>query len=81
MRLNKRDKVFEKARMHLQQELDLVSLIQQLRFFQAAATEIIPSDRIRALKDETMKLNVSNTGSKEKAAIYNIDLPKTNKKR
>ena len=81
MRLNKRDKVFEKARMHLQQELDLVSLIQQLRFFQAAATEIIPSDRVRALKEETMKLNVSNTGSKEKAAIYNIDLPKTNKKR
>ena len=50
LRPNKQDKIFDRARNHLQKELDLVGLIRQLRFFNAAISEFIPSDRIDALK-------------------------------
>ena len=55
LRPNKHDKLFEKARNHLNQELDLVGLIHQLRFFHSAINEIIPSEKVKALKDKTKK--------------------------
>ena len=51
IRPNKRDEQFKRARKQLKHELDLVSLIQQLRFFHSAITEIIPSHKIKVLKD------------------------------
>ena len=81
MRPNHRDKLFKRARKLLQKELDLVGIIQKLRFYDAVIAAMIPSEKIKVLKDKTRKLNVSDAKAIEKAINYSLNLPTTPKKR
>ena len=56
LRRNKRDQLFEKARGHISSELDVVRLLQKLRFLDLAIKQKVPAEELSALEIECMTL-------------------------
>ena len=52
------DKIFHKARNDLQQEMDLVKLLQKLRYFEDALSSILPPSKAKSLRDKNERLNL-----------------------
>ena len=63
MGVTRQDKLLDLSRYHLQHELDLVNLLQQLRFFNAALTELLPTQKLLELRNHTRKLDVSDASA------------------
>ena len=58
LRLSKQDRYFSQARERLNQEYDIVSLLQQLRFFKAVTKELIPHEQADILCSQTERLAI-----------------------
>ena len=68
------DQNFAKARQGLQKEMDLIKILQQLRFFNAAIDLLLTRERAESLRNSTLmheleaatKHNVSDSTTTEK---------------
>lgn len=56
LKLSRRDLDFIKARQKLEEELDLIKLLQRLRFFERALEQIMPNERLHFLKETSARL-------------------------
>ena len=71
MYLNKKDRFFAKARKNLQDELEIVSIIRQLRYVKAAISTLITSQKAFQLKQENDRKLI---GKVKKDYIERIEL-------
>ena len=56
MRQSKRDLQIQKAKEKLQNEIDIVKILQQLRFFDRAIKVILGDKKVVELKEASLKL-------------------------
>ena len=60
---------FKKARDKLADEMDLVSLLQNVRFFNAAMKQLLTPEKFEQLKTQTMKLSIDTAKYEDSSLI------------
>ena len=63
LKLRKRDRIFAEARDKLSDELDVVQLLQKLRFFDKALRQLLPQTQLKKLSNEARFVTLSTQES------------------
>ena len=71
LRKRRRDRVFERAREKLGRELDLVQLLQQIRFFSLAIDSLLVPAKVNSLRKMSEKVQIELSDSKQANNLQN----------